>query len=110
MEFAAQAVLSSPSLRPPRHGQNAIREKNQALNFLRLSSRIDGVCAAGPACRRRVLASRWDPPASYQVASRVESALRMNDVRVPTPSLLAGCALASTTRGGVDPLSPPPRS
>lgn len=34
---------SLPSLFPR---QNAIREKNQALNFLRLSSRIDGVRAA----------------------------------------------------------------
>lgn len=27
------------------YGQNVIREKNQALNFLRLSSRIDAVAA-----------------------------------------------------------------
>lgn len=27
------------------YGQNVIREKNQALNFLRLSSRIDAVSA-----------------------------------------------------------------
>jgi charged multivesicular body protein 1 len=38
------------------YGQNAIREKNQALNFLRMSSRIDAV------------------------ASRLETAVRMNDV------------------------------
>lgn len=36
--------------------QNAIREKQQALNFLRLSSRIDGV------------------------AARVETAIKMNNV------------------------------
>jgi charged multivesicular body protein 1 len=27
------------------YGQNVIREKNQALNFLRLSSRVDAVAA-----------------------------------------------------------------
>lgn len=38
------------------YAQNAIREKNQSLNYLRLSSRIDGV------------------------ASRVEQAIRMRTV------------------------------
>lgn len=32
-------------LATPSHKQNAIREKNQALNYLRLSSRIDAVAA-----------------------------------------------------------------
>lgn len=40
------------------YGQNAIREKNQALNCLRLSSRIDAV------------------------ASRLETAIRMKQVRL----------------------------
>ena len=38
------------------YGENAVREKNQALNFLRMASRIDGV------------------------ASRVESAIRMQSI------------------------------
>jgi len=42
------------------YGQNVIREKNQALNFLRMASRIDAV------------------------ASRLETAIRMQDVsKVP---------------------------
>ena len=40
------------------YAQNVIREKNQALNFLRLSSRIDAV------------------------ASRLETAIRMQDVNI----------------------------
>ncbi len=40
------------------HAENAIREKNQALNFLRLGSRIDAV------------------------ASRLEVAIRMQDVSI----------------------------
>lgn len=49
------------------HAANAIREKNQSINFLRLSSRIDAVSA------------------------RVETAIRMNTVRV----LCAGIAAAA---------------
>lgn len=46
------------------YGQNAIREKNQALNCLRLSSRIDAV------------------------ASRLETAIRMKQVTSASPLLL----------------------
>lgn len=58
--------------------QNAIREKNQALNYLRLSSRIDAVRLfwIGVVCFLAVCASSHVCYA--QVAARVETAVRMN--------------------------------
>lgn len=46
------------------YAANSIREKNQSVNFLRLSSRIDAV------------------------AARVETAIRMNTVRASLPATL----------------------
>ncbi len=51
-----QAIKDGDMARARIYGQNVIREKNQSLNFLRLSSRIDAV------------------------SSRLEAAVRMKDV------------------------------
>jgi len=55
------------------YAQNAIREKNQALNYLRLSSRIDAV------------------------ASRVESAVRMKQVTRTMGGIVSGMEKAMQT-------------
>lgn len=52
------------------YGQNVIREKNQSLNFLRLGSRIDAV------------------------ASRLETAIRMQDVTKAMGQTVAGMSNA----------------
>lgn len=60
------------------YGQNAIREKNQSLNCLRLSSRIDAV------------------------GSRLETAIRMKQVRVllrRTHTQLSPCYRLNQVRG-----------
>ena len=54
------------------YGQNVIREKNQALNFLRMASRIDAV------------------------ASRLETAIRMQDVSKVRVRVLRGSVPPST--------------
>ncbi len=55
------------------YAQNAIREKNQALNYLRLASRIDAV------------------------GSRVESAVRMKQVTKSMSGIVVGLDAAMKT-------------
>ncbi len=64
--LAMVARLSYPPPPPALPHQNAIREKQQALNFLRLASRIEGV------------------------ASRVEGAVRMNSLTASMKGVVDG--------------------
>jgi charged multivesicular body protein 1 len=57
------------------YAQNAIREKTQGMNYLRLSSRLDAVGA------------------------RLETAVRTKQVRVRAVLVRAGCFMRHVTRG-----------
>jgi hypothetical protein len=65
-----QAIQQGNSEGARIYGQDAIREKNQALNHLRMASRLDACC------------------------SRIETAVRMNQVTDGMKGVVKGCVFA----------------